>query len=498
MSTPTSSIPTLNDLISHPNLCKVLDEQGLTVPTAVQAQAIPAILANKNLLVSAKTGSGKTVAFLLPMLQQLLERQALNQTSTRVLILTPTRELARQILKTTQLFARLTGLRAGMIAGGEELKYQKALLRKNPEIIVATPGRLAEHIAHKSTDFSGLEFLVLDEADRMLELGLSDDVLKIADECASARQTLLFSATLEQKGLRHLIKQVLQEAVADEITIEEAPNRIVQQIILADDSKHKEKLLVALLKRATFTKAVIFTNTKAKAAQLDGFLRYHHYSVSALHGDMTQDQRKRSLDIFRHNRTQLLVATDVAARGLDIDGVDLVINYDMAHSGDDYIHRIGRTGRADTEGRAVSLVTPFDWNLMSSIERYLKVTFEKISLPGLVAEYEGPKKVKSSGKAAGTKKKKTDASSDKRKTDVKVKVRERDKKNIGKRRAPSDNLDLGNENTETGVAATKAPIADSGVRPAKSATRVVKAPSIDGFAPPKKKLINKQQLGDDE
>lgn len=465
-----------NALISHPNLQKVLEEQGLDQPTAVQVQTIPAVLAQKNLLVSAKTGSGKTVAFLLPILQQLLNRDALNQTSARVLILTPTRELARQILKTAQLFSRLTPLKVAMIAGGEELKYQKALLRKNPEIVVATPGRLVEHIAHKSTDFSGVEFLVLDEADRMLELGLQEDVLRIANECAPERQTLLFSATLEQRGLRHLIKQVMQECPAEELVIEDAPNRIQQQIILADDVKHKEKLLVALLARSTFTKAVIFTNTKAKAAQLDGFLRYHQYSVSGLHGDMTQDQRKRSLDIFRQNRTRLLVATDVAARGLDIDGVDLVINFDMAQSGDDYIHRIGRTGRAESEGRAVSFIAAPDWNLMSSIERYLQVAFERITLPGLVAEYEGPKKVKSSGKAAGTKKKKTDSASDKRKADAKtnapkVKVRDRDKKNVGKRRAPSDKSEV--------------------------AKPVNNAP-IDGFAPMKRKAVARDTLGDEE
>lgn len=453
--------------ITNPNLQKVLEEQGLDQPTAVQVQTIPAILAQKNLLVSAKTGSGKTIAFLLPILQQLLNRKEGNQAGCRVLILTPTRELARQILKTAQLFARLTQLKVVMIAGGEELKYQKALLRKNPEIIVATPGRLAEHIAHKSADFSDLEFLVLDEADRMLELGLQEDVLKIADGCAPGRQTLLFSATLEQRGLRHLIKQVLQDSPAEELAIDDAPNRIQQQIILADDVKHKEKLLIALLAQSTFTKAVIFTNTKAKAAQLDAFLRYHQYSVSGLHGDMTQDQRKRSLDIFRQNRTRLLVATDVAARGLDIDGVDLVINFDMAQSGDDYVHRIGRTGRAGSEGRAVSFISAPDWNLMSSIERYLKVSFERFSMKGLVGEYEGPKKVKSSGKAAGAKKKKTDSAGDKRKADgktsgSKVKVRERDKKNVGKRRLP-------NEKPQVPESMAAAP--------------------IDGFAPLKRKPV---------
>lgn len=424
------------DLIADVQLRKAIDSIGYEQPTPVQIRAIPQILSGKNVLVSSKTGSGKTAAFLLPSLQMTLANHALNETSARILILTPTRELARQIVKNAEKILRFTSMKVAMICGGEELKYQKAVLRKCPEIVVGTPGRLAEHIAHKSTDFSALEFLVLDEADRMLEMGLSEDVLKIADTCRRERQTLLFSATLEQKGLRHLIQKVVL-GDAEEIVINETPNRIMQEMVLADDVKHKEKLLAALLGRTVFEKVVVFTNTKAKAAQLDGFLRYHNYRVSALHGDIGQDQRKISLDLFRQGKTQVLVATDVAARGLDIPGVDLVVNFDMAQSGDDYIHRIGRTGRADTEGRAVSFVSAADWNLTNGIERYLGVSFTPIIIPGFEAAYKGPTKTKSSGKAAGTKKK-TDG--DKRKSSAKEdkpKVRERDKKNIGKRRTPA-------------------------------------------------------------
>ncbi|MGB3611811.1 MAG: DEAD/DEAH box helicase, partial [Cellvibrio sp.] len=321
------------DLITHPQLLKALESLELVRATQVQALAIPEVLNNKNLLVSAKTGSGKTIAFLLPVLQKILTTDPLNALSTRVLILSPTRELARQIMKTTQQLCRFTNIKVAMVTGGEELKYQKALLRKNPEILVATPGRLMEHIRIKSTDFSGLEVLILDEADRMLDMGLSEDVLGINEVCYPEHQTLLFSATLEQRGLRHLIKQVMQEKPAEEIAVEDKDNRIQQQIILADDDKHKEKLLLALLARSTYDKAIVFTNTKIKAAQLDGLLRYNKHGTSALHGDMTQDQRKRSLDIFRQGHTRILVATDVAARGLDIEGVDLVINVDMAQSG---------------------------------------------------------------------------------------------------------------------------------------------------------------------
>jgi ATP-dependent RNA helicase SrmB len=446
--------PVFHDLISDSQLRKAIDVLGYEQPTPVQIKAIPAAVAGQNLIVSSKTGSGKTAAFLLPAIQAILAKPPVNPSSTRILILTPTRELARQIVKNAEQLLKFTSLKVGMVCGGEELKYQKAMLRKNPEIVVGTPGRLGEHISHKSTEFSGLEFLVLDEADRMLDMGLSEDVLKITNTCRTERQTFLFSATMEQKGLRHLIKQVIL-GEAQEIYIDEKPNDITQQMLLADDYKHKEKLLVALLQKSTFEKVIIFTNTKLKASQLDNLLRYNKFRVGTLHGDITQDQRKITLDHFRQGRTTVLVATDVAARGLDIPGVELVVNMDMAYSGDEYLHRIGRTGRADNEGRAVSLVDAKEWNLTKGIERYLGATFELITMPGLKGKYQGPDKTKSSGKSVGTKKK-TTAKDKKDDTKApKVKVRERDKKNIGNRRVP---------------------------------TALKAAAEVDGFAPPKKKV----------
>lgn len=455
--------PVFHDLISDSQLRKAIDVLGYEQPTPVQLKAIPAAVAGKNLIVSSKTGSGKTAAFLLPAIQAILAKPPVNPSSTRILILTPTRELARQIVKNAEQLLKFTGLKVGMVCGGEELKYQKAMLRKNPEIVVGTPGRLGEHISHKSTEFSGLEFLVLDEADRMLDMGLSDDVLKITNTCRTERQTFLFSATMEQKGLRHLIKQVIL-GEAEEIYIDEKPNAITQQMLLADDYKHKEKLLVALLQKSTFEKVIIFTNTKLKASQLDNLLRYNKFRVGTLHGDITQDQRKITLDHFRQGRTTVLVATDVAARGLDIPGVELVVNMDMAYSGDEYLHRIGRTGRADNEGRAVSLVDAKEWNLTKGIERYLGATFELITMPGLKGKYQGPDKTKSSGKSVGTKKKTTTKDKKEDTKAPKVKVRERDKKNIGNRRVP---------------------------------TALKAAAEVDGFAPPKKK-ITKQVDDNDE
>lgn len=448
-------------LISDSQLRKALALLEFSEPTPVQQKAIPLGIEGKNLIVSSKTGSGKTAAFLLPALQLMLSRPPINRTSTRMLILTPTRELARQIVKNAEAFTKFTGLEVGTICGGEELKYQKAVLRKNPDIVVGTPGRLAEHVAHNSTDFSGLEFLVLDEADRMLDMGLSEDVLRIAETCRTKRQTFLFSATLEQKGLRHLIKQVI-DGDAEEIYVDEQPNAIKQQLMLADDFAHKEKLLLALLDKADYEKVIIFANTKARVAVLDSLLRRNGYRVSCLHGDITQDQRKVALESFRRGRNEILVATDVAARGLDIPGVELVINIDVAYSGDEYVHRIGRTARAGTEGRAVSMVDAKEWNLCKSIERYLNVEFEQIGMPGLKGKYQGPNKVKSSGKSVGIKKKVVKKESEDEKK-PKVKVRERDKKNVGKRRVPT------------------------------SQKNVV---AVDGFAPPKKKVT--RSLGDEE
>jgi ATP-dependent RNA helicase SrmB len=351
-----------------------------------------------------------------------------------------------------------------MICGGEELKYQKALLRKNPEIIVATPGRLAEHIAHKSTDFSGLEILILDEADRMMDMGLHEDLVKIVAQCPAEKQTLLFSATLEQKNLRQLIQDVMGDKKAEKIVVDDAPNPIDHKMVLSDGNPHKDKLLIACLEKNPHQKAIVFANTRARVDELNQLLRRYGHAVSLLHGDITQDERKKALDRFRDSKTTVLVATDVAARGLDIDAVELVINIDMAYSGDEYLHRIGRTGRAGQSGLAISFVTAKDWNLTKGIERYLSIQMEILQVPGLTAVYKGPEKIKASGKAVGIKKKTIEKP---KAPEKKVKDRVRDKKNVGKRRQPS-----------TAVAENQNP---------------------DGFAPPKKKLVKKlDQLDDAE
>ncbi len=396
------------DLELHERLLKGLVEMGFETPTEVQRQTIPMATKGTDLLVSAETGSGKTAAFVLPILNRLLNVDA-PRTGTRALVLVPTRELARQVLQQCEDLARFTFLKAGMIVGGEDYKKQIKMLRKNPEIIVATPGRLLEHLGGREIYLADLEVLVLDEADRMLDMGFSEDVMKIEEACKKERQTLLFSATLKQKGMRHVIKQVLTEEHETLLltTAQDQHDNIRQQIILSDDSVHKCSQIIWLLKNETFEKAIIFTNTREMTNTLNTLLRKEQeLRVSSLHGEMIQPDRNRVMMLLREGKVNILVATDVAARGLDVPGVDLVINLDMARNGDDYIHRIGRTGRAGQNGTAISLINPNEWNLMSAIERYLKVQFERRVIKDLPGSYKGPKKVKASGKAAGSKKKK--------------------------------------------------------------------------------------------
>lgn len=397
-----------SDLFLHDNLLKALDKLGFDNTTPVQEQAIPPALKAQDMLVSAETGSGKTAAFLLPLLDRLLTSKA-PQSATRALILTPTRELARQVLKHCNDLIGFTHLKADVITGGADYKYQAALFRRNPEIIIATPGRLLEHLERGTADMSDLEVLVLDEADRMLDMGFSDEVLAIASACRPTSQTLLFSATLNHQGIKRVARQILDKP--HEITLSthrDQHSAIKQQMLLADDNSHKQRLLTWLLSHEDFEKALIFTNTKILANQLGEFLLQHNQNVAVLHGDMKQDERNKVMDRIRRGHINVLVATDVAARGLDVKGIDLVINFDMARAGDDYVHRIGRTGRAGAQGLAISLIAHNEWNLMASIERYLRQSFERRTIKELKGNYKGPKKLKASGRAAGKKKKKPD------------------------------------------------------------------------------------------
>ncbi len=427
-------------------LLKALEKLALTVPTPVQAAMLPLALSGKDIQASAETGSGKTAAYLLPIQHHMLQKAEPN-TATRALILLPTRELSQQVEKHCRDLAAFTQLQSCLIVGGTSYKEQQALIRKNPEFIIGTPGRIREHVEKKSIVLKDLEFLVLDEADRMLDMGFRDEVMTIVRACPAKRQTFLLSATLEHEGIGRIAEEILQEPQIVAIgTHREKHSNIEQQIILADDPKHKNQLANYLIANSEFDKALVFTNTREQAQNLADFLqsqRDRHQNteslwtktgknkmkIACLHGEMSQDDRKRVMHWFRIGVVRVLVATDLAARGLDVKGVDLVLNYGMARSGDDHVHRIGRTGRAGETGLAISLIAPQEWNLMCSIERYLGVKFEHRNIKGMESRFQGPAK---KAKKADKKPAKTKA-----KVIPKAEQRHSFKKNIGKRRKPS-------------------------------------------------------------
>lgn len=389
----------------HHRLMVGLEQLEITSPTEVQASMIPLALNGKDVLACAETGSGKTLAYLLPIFEKLLETSA-PHSSTRALVLVPTRELARQVFKVAKKFSELTGLNAGLLTGGEAFKFQAAELRRNPEILISTTGRLVDHLKRNTADLQDLEFLVLDEADRMLDMGFSEDLSFIVERSAVVRQTFMLSATLHHDGISRAARSMLSEP--ESITTQAVQQRhefIKQQYILADDNAHKDRLVTWLLANETYDKAIVFLNKRIEVERLHAYLMQHRDGVAMLHGEMTQDERNQVMVALREGKRRILVATDVAARGLDVEGMDLVVNYDLARKGDEYIHRIGRTGRAGNEGLAISLIASHEWNLKSSIERYLQQPMDSRVIKELRANYKGPKKLKASGKAASTKKK---------------------------------------------------------------------------------------------
>jgi superfamily II DNA/RNA helicase len=406
--------PVFSQFALHERLLKAVAELNFVEPTPVQTAAIPLALEGHDLRVTAQTGSGKTAAFVLPMLNRLMG-PAKVRVDIRAVILLPTRELAQQTLKEVERFSQFTFIKAGLITGGEDFKVQAAMLRKVPDILIGTPGRLLEQLNAGNLDLKQVELLVLDEADRMLDMGFAEDVERLAGECANRQQTMLFSATTGGSGLREMIGKVLKDPQHLQVnSVSELAPGTRQQIITADHNVHKEQVLNWLLANETYQKAIIFTNTRAMADRIYGRLVALEYKAFVLHGDKDQKDRKLAIDRLKQGGVKILVATDVAARGLDVDGLDMVINFDMPRTGDDYVHRIGRTGRAGGEGLAISLITHGDWNLMSSIERYLKQKFERRTIKEVKGTYTGPKKVKASGKAVGVKKKKTDGKGDKK------------------------------------------------------------------------------------
>jgi superfamily II DNA/RNA helicase len=427
------------DFLLPDEIHRGLVKEGFETPTQVQQQVIPLAMDGVDLLVSAATGSGKTAAFLLPMMQRFVDNRS-HASATRALILVPTRELARQIYIQFMRLGSFTRLTAGVITGGEAKSHQIATLRKNPEILVATAGRLLEHLEGDEVDLGDLEILVLDEADRMLDMGFADDVLTIIGRCNPARQSLLFSATLHHKGLVGITGPLLRDPQTLVVNpVREQHPDIDHQILLSDEPEHKERQLLWLLENEPFEKALVFTNTRERTVSLGAFLIGKGQRVVVLHGEMEQRERNRVMGLFHRGEVPVLIATDLAARGLDVPGVGLVINFDPPRSGDEYLHRTGRTGRAGERGVAITLVNSQEWNRVEGIARYLRLEFLPRSIKGLESRFQGPTRRKGPAKAAqaarAEKAAKTEAAA--KKAAARPKDRLRDRKDIGKRRRPS-------------------------------------------------------------
>ena len=389
MTTTTSAAPTPAAAIKfaeqgyNPRLLINLKQQGFEQATQAQTHALPVALAGQDLLMSADTGSGKTLAYVIPALNQILNTKAVGF-STRCLILVPTRELAHQVLSLTNKLIKGTKLQAALILGGEDYHYQQALLRKNPDLVVATPGRFMEHQRKNQTDTENLELLIIDEADRMLELGFCEDVEAIAEACNAAnRQTLFYSATLHSPKVQEMAQQLLNKPV--DIRLNDASQvqgNIKQLVVVCDEIEHKKRVLAWLLAHEPAKKHLIFCNSRKLSEELANFLQSHNVNAVALHGELPQDMRNDITRQYRQHSFNTLVATEVAARGLDIDGVELVINFDMARNLDDYLHRTGRTGRAGSQGKAINLVNITERGLLLSVEKAQGAALERIVIKG--------------------------------------------------------------------------------------------------------------------
>jgi superfamily II DNA/RNA helicase len=373
-----------SELGLDPLILKSVLAAGYENATPVQTLAIPAALTGRDLLVSSHTGSGKTAAFLLPSIQRMLAEPTIKSMGPRVLVLTPTRELALQVEKAAMTYGKdMRRFRTACLVGGAPYGLQLKRLSQPVDIVVATPGRLIDHLERGKIDFSRLEVLVLDEADRMLDMGFVDDIKAIAARCPAERQTLLFSATLDGV-VGNLARELTRDA--QRIEIEAVPHqesKIEQRLLFADNMDHKNRLLDALLRGVDMTQAIVFASTKRSTEEISDLLAESGFASDALHGDMQQGQRNRALQRLREGRTKVLVATDVAARGIDVAGISHVINFDLPRQAEDYVHRIGRTGRAGRTGIAVSFAGMREGGLVKNIERYTGNRIEVHTLPGL-------------------------------------------------------------------------------------------------------------------
>lgn len=371
------------DLNLDKNILSAVSSEGYESPTPIQAQAIPSALDGRDIMASAQTGSGKTAAFLLPTLQRLTKRSEKPGKGPRALVLTPTRELAAQVEKNALAYAKnMRWFRTVSIVGGASFGYQIRALSKPVDLIVATPGRLMDLMRSGKVDFARLEVLILDEADRMLDMGFIDDIETIVEATPSDRQTLLFSATWDG-AVGKLARKLTKDPEVIEVERVDDQGKIEEQLLYCDDMRHKNRLLDHILRDADIDQCVIFTSTKAMTEVIADELYEKGFAANCLHGDMPQGWRNRTLMDLRKGRCKILVATDVAARGIDVPTITHVINYDLPKQAEDYVHRIGRTGRAGRTGIAITFAEVNEYVKVHKIEKYIGRKLPELTIEGM-------------------------------------------------------------------------------------------------------------------
>ena len=381
------------DLNLDKNILSAVRSEGYESPTPIQAQAIPFALDGRDIMASAQTGSGKTAAFLLPTLQKLTKRSEKPGKGPRALVLTPTRELAAQVEKNALAYAKnMRWFRTVSIVGGASFGYQTRALSKPVDLIVATPGRLMDLMQSGKVDFERLEVLILDEADRMLDMGFIDDIETIVEATPTDRQTLLFSATWDG-AVGKLARKLTKDPEVVEVERVDDQGKIEEQLLYCDDMRHKNRLLDHILRDANIDQCVIFTSTKAMTEVIADELYEKGFAANCLHGDMPQGWRNRTLMDLRKGRCKILVATDVAARGIDVPTITHVINYDLPKQAEDYVHRIGRTGRAGRTGIAITFAEVNEYVKVHKIEKYIGRKLPELTVEGM----EPTRKRKSAG-----------------------------------------------------------------------------------------------------
>ncbi|MGB1800038.1 MAG: DEAD/DEAH box helicase [Gammaproteobacteria bacterium] len=397
------------------DLLRALKEKGYNKPTPIQQKAIPAIIDGNDIMAAAQTGTGKTAGFTLPILQLLSDKAKVKSNRVRALVLTPTRELAAQVQENIFTYSKYTRLRSAVVFGGVSINPQMMKLRKGVDVLVATPGRLLDLYQQNAVRFDDLEILVLDEADRMLDMGFIHDIKKIMALLPKQRQNLMFSATFS-KEIRKLAKGIIHDPVEIDVTPRNSTVDKISQIIHPVDKARKIDLLSYLIKQGNWQQVLVFSRTKHGSDKLVRKLAKHNIHAAAIHGNKSQSQRTKALANFKKNKIQVLIATDIASRGIDINQLSHVINFDLPDIAEDYVHRIGRTGRAGATGHAISLVCADEIKQLMEIEKLIQFKIDREEIEGFEAEHSVPDsiKIKSSHKKKRSKKPNRNQASDKK------------------------------------------------------------------------------------